>query len=136
MLDGLVDLADKLGILTALKEKLFKNREVDTGEFVSELNKITPIIKEIDSITARFLTLSFRSDEKGNLTEARKFLIELEGGSISMQGPTVRAHCERLRSIYAKDLDPYFRRVLSDDELEKGRQAFASLEDFHSNTLL
>jgi hypothetical protein len=131
----LVELADKLGVLEAIKEKLFQDPKTDYSELVRALEGFASSFQVVDELLSRLLSLSFVSDTPQSLKTARELLIQAEGGALMTRAQEVRGHCNKLRILYDRRLSRSLQSTLSPAELLKVQAAFMCLEDFHENTL-
>ena len=135
MANVLVQLADKLGFLEAIKDKLFQNPKTDYSELVRALHSFASSFLDVDGLLSGLLSLSFVSDTPQSVETARKLLIQAEGGVPMIRAQDVRSQCVRLRILYDRHLSPSLQYVLSPAEWSEVQVAFKILEDFHENAL-
>ena len=135
MSNVLVELADKLGVLEALKHKLFKDHSAEYEELVRALNSFAASFHLVDGLLTRFLSLSPMSNREQTLQTAREFLLQAEGGALMTQAHEVRGHCNQLRDLYDRKLNNVFEQNLSLDEITEVRTAFDCVKRFHDDTL-
>jgi hypothetical protein len=121
----LFDLADKLGIVQAVKAKLLRQPDVAADKLVVVLGELTKIFTACEAELLRYLSLTF--DKDGNIAEERKALLTLEGGQIQARAWEAKGHCHKIWNIYQNYLDKWFHRVLSKEEAEEMKSLFGSL---------
>lgn len=129
-IDTLVNLADKLGIITAVKDKLIRRPGDALDKLVTVLEELAKVFEALNSETSKYLSVTFY-DEQGfkERAEERATLVELEGGQISARMARARGHCKKIMNIYDNYLKKWFHEVLSPEESEDMRKLFESLAE-------
>jgi len=110
----LIDLADKLGLIQTVKDKLLRQPGEAADKLVAVLEEVSKVFTTIEGELVRYLSLNF--DPEAGLSEERAALLTLEGGQLRIRVEEARAHCHKIDNIYRKHLDRWFHRVLSSDE--------------------
>ena len=118
---AMVDLADKLDVFQAIKEKLLRQPDAAAERLVVVLEELSKIYIAIESELVDYLSLYF--EDEGVKAE-RVALLRLEGGQISTRIDEARGHCHKIANIYHRFLDPWFQRILSRGELDTLRNLF------------
>jgi len=118
----LVDLADKLGVIQAVKEKLVQQRDPAVEKFIIALEEISKLYSATESELARYLSVWL---EKGaDNRQERELLVSLESGPLLLRWSSARGHCHKLNNIYKAHLDKWFVRFLKPEELDQIRILF------------
>lgn len=121
----LVDLAEKLGLVQALKTKLLRQPDLAADQLVTVLGELSKIYGTCDAELLRYLSLSF--DPAGAVTQERQVLLSLEGGQIRTRTGEARGHCHKIWNIYSRHLERWFHDVLNPDEARKMKELFEGL---------
>jgi hypothetical protein len=117
-----IDLAEQLGVLQAVKGKLIRQPDPAAEKLVVVLLEISKIYGAIEAELVKFLSLAFApGDDPG---DERKILLTLEGGEISTRINEARGHCHKITNIYNRFLNPWFGRVLQPSEQGMLRDLF------------
>ena len=122
---SVIELADKLGVIQAVKGKLMRQPDPAADKLVTVLEELSKIYLAIETEMVRYLGLSF--DPTQNLAEERGLLLTLEGGQVEARINEARGHCQKIENIYGRYLDPWFQRVLSPTESGLLRELFNQL---------
>ncbi|TVR50960.1 MAG: hypothetical protein EA425_08320 [Puniceicoccaceae bacterium] len=122
---ALFDLADRLGIIQSVKDKLVRQPEAAADKLVVVLGELSKIYGVCEAELVRFLNLCFA--ENVNCSEEREVLLSLEGGRIWQRAQEARGHCHKIWALYENYLDKWFHRVLSRDEAAELRALFERL---------
>lgn len=127
-IDSLVNLADKLGVITAVKEKLIKRPDPASDKLVTALEELAKVFEALNSEISKYLSVTFY-DGQGfkERAEERAHLVELEGGQINARMARARGHCKKIVNIYDKYLVTWFDDVLSPKESQDMRELFEAL---------
>lgn len=121
----LFNLADKLGMIQAVKAKLLRQPGVAADKLVVVLGELSKIYTACDAELLKYLSLSF--DNGSNNSEERKVLLALEGRQIEMRAYEAKGHCHKIWNIYDKYLKRWFYEVLSPKEADEMEILFSSL---------
>lgn len=121
----LFDLADKLGIIQAVKDKLFRNPDAAADKLVAVLAEISKIYGAFEAELVRYLSLTF--DPAGDLAAERTVLLTLEGGQLMARASEARGHCHKIWNIYQNHLSRWFHRVLAPQEADELKVLFERL---------
>jgi hypothetical protein len=124
-LKSLVDLADQLGIIQAVKTKLLRQPDAAADSLVVVLGELSKIYGACDAELLRYLSLSF--DPAGGMAGERAVLLTLEGGQLLTRTGEARGHCHKIWNIYQRDLQRWFNDVLAPDEASSMEQLFRRL---------
>ena len=124
----LINLADKLGIIQSLKDKL-KNELINQPDpaaykFITALDEISKLYSATESEIARYLSVDV--DPSGIKQEDRELLNSLESGPLSLRWSKARGHCHKLMNIYDKYLNKWLSNFLDPDENEKMENLFST----------
>lgn len=125
MANVLVELADKLGVLEAIKEKLFRDPKTDYSELVRALDGFASSFQVVDGLLSRLLSLSFVSDSPQSLQIARELLIQAEGGAQMTRAQGLRGHCNKLRILYDQRLSRSLQFTLSSARKLKQKRKYS-----------
>ena len=116
-IDSLVDLADKLGVVGAVKDKLIKQPDPASDKLVTALEELAKVFEALNSEISRYLSVTFYEGQAfKERAEERAHLVELEGGQIGARMARARGHCKKIINIYDKYLTTWFDNVLSQKE--------------------
>ena len=133
-IDTLVDLADKLGVIKAVKGKLVRQPDPASEKLVTALEEISKIYAALDSEISRYLSIFFdQSQTPQEKNTERQNLVELEGGEIVARMAKARGHCSKIINIYHNYLTTWFDKVLSSDERTMMNGLFQELDEFDGN---
>lgn len=124
----LVDIADKLGVLDTIKNKLLGSPAAARSQLAAVLTEISKIYSAIDGEMSDYLAIVFTGDAKDD-EASRKLLLALEGGRSRPRIAEARGHCKKILHIYTEYLCPWFEDVLSKQEQERVRLLFVHLSD-------
>jgi len=125
MLDQILNLADKLGLIETLKAKLLRQPQPAADKLVAVLGELSKIYGACDAELLRYLSLSF--DPTGNIADERAVLLTLEGGQLSLRANEARGHCHKIWNIYDHHLRRWFHEVLAPDEAAAMQELFQRL---------
>lgn len=123
---ALADLADKLGIILAVKDKLIQQRDPAVEKFIIALDEISKLYSATESELARYLSVWLEKDEENQ--KERELLVSLQSGPLLLRWSSARGHCHKLNNIYNAHLHKWFARLLRPDELDKIRSLFGEFE--------
>lgn len=121
----LIDLADKLGVIQAVKDKLLRQPDPAADQLVAVLGELSKIYGACDAELLRYLSLSF--DPAGGIAEERAVLLTLEGGQLWSRTSEARGHCHKIWNIYQRYLQRWFYDVLAPDEASEMQNLFERL---------
>jgi hypothetical protein len=125
----LVDIADKLGLIQAVKGKLIKQPDPAADKLVIVLEEISKMHTAVDEEIGKYLGLWF-DPANTQLQKGRETLIDLEGDKIKARVGKARGSCETIKNIYDRYLNPWFQRVLSFSENEMMLELFKALGQY------
>ncbi|MEA2884728.1 MAG: hypothetical protein QOH32_3984 [Bradyrhizobium sp.] len=125
MFKEILDIADRLGIIQALKTKLLRQPDPAADKLVAVLGELSKIYLACDAELLRYLSLSF--DPAGDIAEERTTLLTLEGGQLLLRTSEARGHCHKIRNIYQRYLQRWFHDVLAPDEAATMKELFERL---------
>jgi hypothetical protein len=130
----LVDVADRLGILDLIKDKLISRPDPASDKLVVVLEEISKIYSSLDNELSSFLAIRFYD---GMLPEEKKSalkqLYELQGGAVQARMSEARGHCSKIMNIYNRYLTGWFSRILDPTELREVEKFFNSLVYYDEN---
>jgi hypothetical protein len=119
---SILDLAEKLGIIQLVKDKLIRQPNVAADKLVAVLGELSKIYGALEAELVRYLSLSF--DSVSNLADERAVLLTLEGGQLMARASEARGHCHKIGNIYQNHLSRWFHRVLAPQEAEAMEELF------------
>ena len=125
MFKDILDIADKLGIIQALKTKLLRQPDPAADKLVAVLGELSKIYLACDAELLRYLSLSF--DPAGDIAAERTTLLTLEGGQLLLRTSEARGHCHKISNIYQRYLQRWFHDVLAPDEASAMKELFERL---------
>jgi hypothetical protein len=120
-----LDLADKLGIIQAVKGKLLRQPDDAADKLVLVLDELSKIYSAIEAELVRYLSLHF--DPADDLSDERASLLTLEGGQLAARVAEARGHCHKIGNIYSKYLERWFQRALNPNEAQLMAEVFRDL---------
>jgi hypothetical protein len=119
---GISDLADKLGLIATVKQKLLKNPDAAAAKLSSVLDEIMKSFLAFETEVVEFLAIAL--EPGAELRGDRATLYELEGQALWARIQASRGHCSKIANLYTNHLNPWFQRVLDLDRSERdGLQA-------------
>ena len=126
---GITDLADKLGLISTVKQKLLKNPDAAAAKLSSVLDEILKSFLAFETEVVKFLAITL--EPGADLRRDRATLYELESQALWARIQASRGHCSKIANLYANHLNPWFQRVLDLDKTE--REGLKALFDDLSN---
>ncbi len=130
-LKGLVEIADKLGVIELVKNKLINQPDPAFDNLVVVLEEISKIYSSLDTELSAYLAIRFDpAMSPRERQDAERRLIELEGGAVRARMAAARGHCSKIGNIYSRHLRGWFSMVLSPAENQLMRELFQSLEEY------
>jgi hypothetical protein len=121
----LVDLADKLGVIQTVKDRLLRQPDPAADKLVIVLAELSKVYGVIEAELVRYLSLYF--DAEQGLDEERTVLLSFEGGQLRMRVGEARGHCHKIWNIYQKYLERWFHDTLRPNEAATMKNLFESL---------
>jgi hypothetical protein len=131
--DKLVDTADRLGAIEAVKRKLVKQPDPAAAKLVTVLEELSKVYGAMEDELTTYLSLFFDDSDPKQLSRERAALASLEGGAIRARMEEARGRCSKIWNIYVRYLTPWFDRVLDSSESEQLRMLFRELSDIDSH---
>ena len=128
-----VDIADKLGILEAIKTRLIQRPDAAAVKLAAILQELAHVFELCDKEVSRFLSLSF--EEATAMDETKRILIEFEVAALSARMHSVRAAVSRLDNIYDRYLHTWFDRLMDDEETGLVHDLFYRMGSDEADTL-
>lgn len=122
---SLLDIAEKLGLIEAVKKKLFCNPDAAANKLATVLDELSKIYSTLESELVRYLSLHF--DPEDHLAEERQVLLTLESGQLRLRMSESRGHCHKIWNIYQNHLERWFHKVLSPEEAADMQRLFEAL---------
>jgi len=135
MLDSIINLAGKFGVLDQAKNKLMKQPDPAAEKLGEVLKELSKTYQAIDTELTNYLGIWFDANDVKGVAAQRKILISLEGGNVKVRMAESRGHCSKIRSIYERFLSPWFARVLDDSENRDIKDLFENLTSFDLNII-
>ena len=129
-----VDLADKLGVIQAVKGKLLRQPDVAADELVLVLDELSKIFITIEAELVRYLSVGFDPAEAN--ADERAALLALEGGQLDARVAEARGHCHKIQNIYSKHLRRWFFSVLNPNEAQLLEEVFNDLNNADGGFIL
>lgn len=129
-----LDLADKLGIIQAVKGKLLRQPDAAADKLVLVLNELSKIFTAIEAELVRYLSLNF--DPAEHLAAERAALLTLESGQLAARVGEARGHCHKINNIYFKHLQRWFHQVLNPGEAQLVEDVFMDLSNSDTGFVL
>jgi DNA repair ATPase RecN len=130
--DKLIDTADRLGAVDAVKRKLVKQPDPAAAKLVTVLEELSKIYGAMEEELTTYLSLFFDDSDPKQLARERAALARLEGGAIRARMEEARGRCSKIWNIYVRYLTPWFDRVLNPGESEQLRALFRELSEVDS----
>jgi hypothetical protein len=132
-LSAVIDLANQLDVLRAIKGKLLRQPDAAADRLVIVLEELSKIYTAIESELVEYLSLYFDAD---SAQTERAVLLRLEGGEIASRASAASGHCHKIKNIYDRFLDPWFQKVLSRGEIDNVQKLFELLGDFDRSVVM
>lgn len=130
----LFNLADKLGVIQAVKGKLLRQPDAAADDLVLVLDELSKVFTTIEAELVRYLSLNF--DPANNLAEERAALLTLEGGQLAARVAEARGHCHKISNIYSKHLQRWFFSALNPNEAQLLEEVFNDLSNADGGFLI
>lgn len=131
--EKLLDVADRLGAIEAVKRKLVKQPDPAAATLVTVLEELSKIYGAMEEELTTYLALFFDDADPKQLARERAALARLEGGAIRARMAEARGRCAKIWNVYERYLTPWFDRVLNRAELEELGRLFRELSDVDSH---
>lgn len=131
--DKLVDVADRLGAIDAVKRKLIKQPDPAADNLVTVLEELSKIYGAMEDELTTYLSLFFDDSDGKQLARERATLARLEGGAIRARMAEARGRCGKIWNIYQRYLTPWFDRLLDPAERDQLFDLFRELSDIDSH---
>ena len=128
----LIEVADRLGAIEAVKRKLVKQPDPAAAQLVTVLEELSKIYSAMESELATYLAFFFDSSDAQQLARDRAALARLESGAIQARMSEARARCGKIWNIYNRYLTPWFDRVLDGAERKQLFGLFRELSEIDS----
>jgi hypothetical protein len=93
--DKLIDTADRLGAIDAVRRKLVKQPDPAAAQLVTVLEELSKIYGAVEDELTTYLSLSFDDSDSKQLARERAALARLEGGAIRARMEEARGHAQR-----------------------------------------
>jgi hypothetical protein len=133
--DKLFDVANRLGVIEAVKRKLVKQPDPAAAKLVTVLEEISKIYTAMEGELTTYFALFFDESDPKQLAKERANLARLEGGEIQARMGEARGRCTKITNIYERYLTPWFGRVLNPDEAEQLRALFREMAEFDAHMI-
>lgn len=131
--EKLVDTADRLGAIEAVKRKLMKQPDPAAAKLVTVLEELSKVYGALEDELTTYLALFFDNSDPKQLARERAALGRLEGGAIRARMGEARGRCGKIWNIYQRYLTPWFDRVLNRAEREQLSGLFRELSEIDSH---
>lgn len=131
MFTAVLGIADKLGILRAVKSKLLAQPDPAAERLVVVLDEIYKIYAALEAELVAYLSLWVEEDNP-ELKRERRALLRLDGEEITARMAPARGSCTKITNIYEKYLTAWFTRVLNKDEAKQIAGLFREMNTFDS----
>jgi hypothetical protein len=125
MFKDIIDIADRLGVIEALKTKLLRQPDPAADGLVAVLGELSKIYLACDAELLRYLSLSL--DPAGDMAQERATLLSLESGQLLLRTSEARGHCHKIWNIYQRYLQRWFHDVLAPNEALAMKELFERL---------
>jgi hypothetical protein len=128
----LVDTADRVGALEAVKRQLVKQPDPAAAKLVTVLEELSKIYGAIEDELTTYLSIFLDDSDPKQLARERAALARLDGGLVRARMQEARGRCSKIWNIYVRYLTPWFDRLLNPGEREQLRSLFRELSDVDS----
>jgi hypothetical protein len=132
----LLDIADKLGIIQAVKGKLVKQPDPAADKLVTALEELSKIHTDIEKELVAYLSLSFDSSDKDHIAEQRTVLLNLEGEKLHTRIAEAYTSCAKISNVYDRYLNPWFEKVLNREENQEMKNLFYDISSARSRMVM
>jgi hypothetical protein len=130
----LADIADRLGILQAVKRRLVSQPDPAAAKLNTALDEIHKIYLVLDGEITSYLSL-WLDPSSDRFAEDRRTLQGLEGGALRARMGKAKTACSKIGNIYDRYLRGWFSRVASPDEAQVLEQLFQDLRHIDGEML-
>lgn len=130
--DKVIDIADKLGLIEAVKRKLIKQPDPAADKLVIALEEISKMHSAIDEEIGDYLGLWFDSANT-QAPRGRQALLDLEGDKVRATVSKADGSCKTIWNIYTRYLNPWFGRLLNKREQEMMHDLFSEFREIDSD---
>jgi ferritin len=127
MISGIYEIAQNLKLFDEVKSKLIQQPDPAAKYLTEVLQELAKTYQAIDEEISNYLGIWFDSNDLTNLREQRHTLISLEGGKVSVRMAEARGHCSKIKSIFERFLDTWFKRIFDKDEYNNVDNLFKNL---------
>jgi hypothetical protein len=131
MFDKIVEMADKLGVIQSVRQKLLTQPDPAASHLVVALDEVYKIYIALEGELVAYLSLWIDA-ENPELRRDRIALMHLEGGEIAARVARARGSCTKITNIYDRYLTGWFKRVLSPTEAAELAVVFRDMHQFDS----
>jgi multidrug efflux pump subunit AcrA (membrane-fusion protein) len=131
---NLAEIADRLGILQAVKQRLVSQPDPAAAKLDTVLDEIHKIYLVLDTEITSYLSL-WLDPSSDRFVADRETLLGLEGGALSSRMRKAKTACSKIGNIYDRYLRGWFSRVTSRDEAQQLGQLFRELRDVDSQMI-
>jgi hypothetical protein len=123
MLDKVIDLADRFGVIDGIKDALLRQPDKANAKLAEVLDELARTVAALDDEMVRYLSLHFHSEE--SIRHGRTVLLGMEVGQSIIRINELRGHCHKIKNVYDAYLDKWFDRVFSTGSAERNQLATA-----------
>lgn len=131
----LTDVADRLGILQAVKRRLISQPDPAAEKLETVLDEIQKIYNALEGEILRYLGLLL-DKESDRYQQDLETLRELESGTLTVRMRKAKTACYKIDSVYDRYLRGWFSRVIAPGETELLRNLFRDLGDIDGQAIL
>jgi hypothetical protein len=128
----IVGLANELGIIKGLRDKLLRQDTPAAAKLAEVLDELARMVSAVDDEIVRYLALHF---EPAALASGRAVLLGLEAGQSRVRMGEARGHCHKIGNIYRAYLQRWFASVLDPGEAQQMEYVFDRLSTADSEML-
>lgn len=126
LISGLTSLSDAVGVVKSVMDEPEAQKELAGSRLHEAIDEIQVSFAVIEAQLVALIGADVGSHE------ARRSLVELEGGSAALHLANMRGHCSSIEEIWNKDLKTRFQRVFTKkgkyQELETAFAQLASMD--------
>ena len=122
VIDAAMTLNQQLGIVERVKSKLVRHKDEAAEKLVIVLEEVSKVYLATETELAKFLSLDL--SENADLPEARKVLIDMEGGALNIRMEEARGHCHKIGNIHHNYLRTWFDVALETSEAQELNSVF------------
>jgi hypothetical protein len=123
-------LDEAIGLIGKLVGALSAKPDLAALKLAQALDEVGKTLQAVDGAAATYLSLGI---DEGALEHGSKHLLDITGGTLSIEIARGRGHCHLIGDIYHRHLKTWFGRVLNPQDQQTYERLFTRLGDADSD---